>query len=115
MRSTRIAAVALVLAAACSDDGDEAGDTTSTPGVVASVVATTAPTSPTVPATTTVVLTEPPGPAIDDTEAVGGSRLYTVDVTTGAATSRGRIGGGRRSACSGWPSRRTTVRRPCTG
>lgn len=32
-------------------------------------------------------------PAIDDTEAVGGTRLYSVDLTTGAATAIGRIGG----------------------
>ena len=85
MRSLRPAAVALAfVAAACSDDDD---DTTTAPPteMSTSAVATTT--------TSVAATTGPPAPTIDDTEALGGSRLYTVDLVSGVATARGRIGG----------------------
>ncbi|MET0146872.1 MAG: DUF4394 domain-containing protein [Ilumatobacteraceae bacterium] len=90
--------VLLVALLACSDD-DDPGATTgpaagadSTSGSAASgAPASGAPvTEP--PTAGSPALTQPVAPAFDDTAEVGGSHLFTVDLTTGAATDAGRIG-----------------------
>lgn len=81
--------------AACADDDDTSARTAVT--VVASDGPATTPSASTAAATATPATTTPPSlttPAsvITDTEAVGGSSLSTVDLTTGTATRLGSIG-----------------------
>ena len=101
-RSVLALAVALVVTvAACTDDDDDAGEGTTAVGAPA---ATTDPTGADEPPATgpapagatagsPAPVTEPVVPTLDDTVEVGGSQLSTVDLSTGTATRRGRIGG----------------------
>ena len=89
----------LVASAACSDD-DDADPSPTSVGATAAVAATAtdataaATTSPptTAPLTTTAPSLTTPASVITDTEAVGGSTLSTVDLTTGTATPLGAVG-----------------------
>jgi hypothetical protein len=83
MRTVAVVAL-VVLVAGCSDDDEDGGDTTATPSTA--VAHTSAPSTTTSPATT------PETTVVDDTDAVGGTALYAVDLGTGAAQPLGRVG-----------------------
>jgi hypothetical protein len=93
MRSIRMAAVALALvASACSDDDEEA-DVSATTAPAAETTAAATTVAAATPSTPPVDVAEAVVPTVDDSHAVGGSRLYSVDLATGSATALGPIGG----------------------
>jgi hypothetical protein len=91
-------AVAFAAGLAACSDGDDATATTTVTVVPADDAATTssAPATTAAASTTGATTTPPslttPASVIADTEAVGGSSLSTVDLTTGTATTVGSIG-----------------------
>ena len=93
------AAVLLAGVVACSDDDDTAttvattlAATSGTAAPTTAGPATPAPTPPTSPATTTPPSLTSPATVIEDTDAVGGSTLSTVDLSTGATAVLGAVG-----------------------